>query len=63
MEKDITELEQVRRVDFQDYNSYMLKTGKLPMYINAINKSLRSFFNYLVSEDYCKANIPKQLPT
>ena len=63
VEKGITELEQVRRVDFQDYNFYMLKSGKLPTYINAINKSLRSFFNYLVAEDYCKVNIPKQLPT
>lgn len=62
-EKSITKLEQLKRKDFQDYNFYMLKSGRKATHINGINKRLRSFFNYLVSEDYCNINIPKQLPT
>ena len=62
-EKGITKLEELKRKDFQDYNFYMLKAGNKATHINGINKRVRSFFNYLVEEEYCKVNIPKQLPT
>lgn len=61
--KGITKLEQLKRKDFQDYNFYMLKGGRKATHINGINKRVRSFFNYLVAEEYCEVNIPKQLPT
>lgn len=62
-EKSITKLEELKRKDFQDYNFYMLKAGRKATHINGINKRVRSFFNYLVEEEYCEVNIPKQLPT
>lgn len=59
---NVSKLEQLTKAHLKSYNLYMLDKGLEAGYINTINKSLKSFFNYLVQEGYTTVNTPKQIP-
>ncbi|MEH7107796.1 tyrosine-type recombinase/integrase [Bacillus sp. JJ1764] len=39
------------------FDQYQIELGNKPTYINTLIKSLRSFYNYLVNEEYVSHNI------
>lgn len=60
-EHEIIEVEDVSTVHMKMFVEYNLSQGHSPGYINALIKSLRSFYIYLVSEEYISINIAKRV--
>ncbi|MCM0625180.1 hypothetical protein M5J14_11720 [Lysinibacillus sp. OL1_EC] len=53
----MNEMEDISTVQVKKYMQHQLKIGKKATYIKAVIKSLRSFYTYLVAEEYVTLNI------
>lgn len=51
------EMEDISTVHVKKYMQHQLNLGKKATYINTVIKSLRSFYTYLVAEEYVTLNI------
>ena len=54
---EVNEIEDVSIVHVKKYIQHQLNLGKKATYINTVIKSLRSFYTYLVAEEYVTLNI------
>ncbi|WP_342443772.1 site-specific integrase [Lysinibacillus sp. FSL K6-0075] len=54
---EVNEIEDVSTVHVKKYIQHQLNLGKKATYINTVIKSLRSFYTYLVAEEYVTLNI------
>ncbi|UKJ47720.1 hypothetical protein L6W14_18615 [Lysinibacillus sp. ACHW1.5] len=53
----MNEMEDISTVHVKKYMQHQLNLGKKATYINTVIKSLRSFYTYLVAEEYVTLNI------
>ncbi len=54
---DVNEIEDISTVHVKKYIQHQLNLGKKATYINTVIKSFRSFYTYLVAEEYVTLNI------
>lgn len=54
---DIEDIEDISTLHLKKFVQYQIEIGNKPTYINTLIKSLRSFYNYLVNEEYVSHNI------
>lgn len=59
---NVKALEEVTKANLKQYNLYMLNKGHDPSYVNTINKALKTFYSYLIKEEYTAVNIPSKIP-
>lgn len=60
-EHEVDDIEDVATVHMKKFVQYQIGLGKKANYINTLIKSLRSFYNYLVAEEYVNMNIMSRI--
>ncbi|WP_034563455.1 tyrosine-type recombinase/integrase [Carnobacterium gallinarum] len=62
LECGISEIESIEKKNLKEFICYQMEKGYKSSYINVILKIIRSFYNYLVEENYLSENIAKEVP-